>query len=33
VLPEGEGVVCGIVAAARIDEVRTSLPALTHRVL
>jgi nitrilase len=33
VLPEGEGVVCGLVDAARIAEVRTSLPALSHRVL
>jgi deaminated glutathione amidase len=32
-LPEGEGVVCGMVDTARIAEVRTSLPALTHRVL
>jgi len=33
VLPEGEGVVCGVVDQARIEEVRTSLPALSHRVL
>ena len=33
VLSEGPGVVCGTVEAARIDEVRASLPALTHRVL
>jgi nitrilase len=33
VLPEGEGVVCGMVDTARIAEIRTSLPALTHRVL
>lgn len=33
VLPEGEGVVCALVDSARIDEVRTSLPALSHRVL
>lgn len=33
VLPEGEGVVCAVVDSARIDEIRTSLPALTHRVL
>ena len=33
VLPEGEGVVCGMVDPARIAEVRASLPALTHRVL
>lgn len=33
VLPEGEGVVCGLLESARIQEVRTSLPALTHRVL
>jgi nitrilase len=33
VLPEGPGVVCGVVDSARIDEVRASLPALTHRVL
>ena len=28
-----EGVVCGLVDRARIEEVRASLPALTHRVL
>ncbi|NLD56008.1 MAG: carbon-nitrogen hydrolase family protein [Burkholderiaceae bacterium] len=33
VLPEGPGVACGMLDSARIDEVRTSLPALTHRVL
>jgi nitrilase len=33
VLPEGEGVVCGLVDQARIEEVRASLPALSHRVL
>lgn len=33
VLPEGEGVICGMVDSARIDEVRASLPALSHRVL
>ena len=33
VLPEGEGVVLAEVDAARIKEVRTQLPALTHRVL
>jgi deaminated glutathione amidase len=33
VLPEGEGVVCGIVDTDRIAEVRASLPALSHRVL
>ena len=33
VLAQGEGMVCGIVDSARIDEVRTSLPALAHRVL
>jgi nitrilase len=33
VLPEGEGVVCGIVDTNRIAEVRASLPALSHRVL
>ena len=33
VLPEGEGVICGMVDAARIDEIRTSLPALANRVL
>jgi predicted amidohydrolase len=32
-LAEGEGVICGIVDSARIEEVRTSLPALAHRVL
>jgi len=33
VLPEGEGVVCGMVDPARIEEVRARLPALSHRVL
>jgi nitrilase len=33
VLPEGEGVVIGEVSAARIDEVRSQLPALRHRRL
>lgn len=33
VLPEGEGVVSGAVAAARIAEVRSQLPALVHRVM
>jgi deaminated glutathione amidase len=33
VLPEGEGVVCGIVDSDRIAEIRASLPALSHRVL
>jgi len=33
VLPEGEGVVCGMVDQARIEEVRARLPALAHRVL
>jgi nitrilase len=33
VLPEGEGVVCGIVDTDRIAAVRASLPALSHRVL
>jgi predicted amidohydrolase len=33
VLPEGEGVVCGIVDLERVADVRESLPALTHRVL
>ena len=33
VLPDGEGVVYGLVDSERIDEVRTSLPALAHRVL
>lgn len=33
VLPEGEGVVCGLVDETRIEEVRASLPALSHRVL
>lgn len=33
VLPEGEGVVLADVDAARLQEVRTQLPALTHRVL
>jgi len=30
---EGEGVVCGMVDLVRIKEIRTSLPALSHRVL
>jgi nitrilase len=30
---EGEGVIAGDVDAARLDEVRTQLPALQHRVL
>jgi len=30
---EGEGVIVGDVDPARIDEVRTQLPALAHRVL
>ena len=33
VLPEGEGVVAGVVDPARLDEVRQNLPALRHRVL
>ncbi len=33
VLPEGEGVVAGVVDLDRIAEVRRSLPALDHRVL
>ena len=33
VLPEGEGVVSGVVDRGRIEEVRRSLPALDHRVL
>lgn len=33
VLPEGEGVVAGIVSAARTAEVRSQLPALSHRVM
>ena len=33
VLPEGEGVVFGVVDIGRSDEVRRSLPALRHRVL
>jgi deaminated glutathione amidase len=32
-LPEGEGVVCGEVDAAKIAGVRESLPALAHRVM
>lgn len=32
-LPSGEGVVCGVLDHARIAEVRSSLPALDHRVL
>jgi len=33
VLPEGEGVVSGIIDPARLAEVRQNLPALRHRVL
>ena len=33
VLPEGEGVVSGLVDPARLAEVRQNLPALRHRVL
>jgi predicted amidohydrolase len=33
VLPEGPGVVGGVIDRARIDDVRASLPALSHRVL
>ncbi|WP_454763511.1 carbon-nitrogen hydrolase family protein [Cupriavidus campinensis] len=33
VLPEGEGVVAGVVDPARLAEVRQNLPALRHRVL
>ncbi|MFJ1255772.1 carbon-nitrogen hydrolase family protein [Cupriavidus sp. CuC1] len=33
VLPEGEGVVSGLIDPARLDEVRQNLPALRHRVL
>ena len=33
VLPEGEGVVAGVIDAALIDDIRTSLPALKHRRL
>jgi nitrilase len=33
VLPEGEGVVVGDIARARLDQARTMLPALDHRVL
>lgn len=32
VLEEGEGIVLGQLDPAKLDEVRTSLPALTHRV-
>lgn len=32
-LPEGPGLVCGEISLARIEKVRTSLPALTHRTL
>ncbi len=32
-LPEGEGVVGGVIDAARLAEVRQNLPALQHRVL
>ena len=33
VLDEGEGVVCGVLNRSRIKAVRSSLPALAHRVL
>jgi nitrilase len=33
VLPEGEGVVAGVVDPARLADVRQNLPALRHRVL
>jgi nitrilase len=33
VLPEGPGVVCGNIDPARIADVRSSLPALRHRVM
>jgi predicted amidohydrolase len=33
VLDEGPGVVAGTVDPARIEQVRTSLPALRHRVM
>lgn len=33
VVAEGEGIAAGVVDPARIDEVRRSLPALTHRVM
>jgi len=33
VLPEGEGVVVGDIARERIERVRATLPALSHRVL
>jgi len=33
VLPEGEGVVSGVLDAARLSDVRASLPALQHRRL
>ena len=33
VLPEGEGVVTGVIDPARLAEVRQNLPALRHRVL
>lgn len=32
-LPQGPGLVCGTVEARRIAQVRSSLPALTHRIL
>jgi nitrilase len=32
-LPEGPGVVAGVVDPARLEEVRTALPALRHRVM
>lgn len=33
ILPEGEGVVSGVIDPARLAEVRQNLPALRHRVL
>ena len=33
VLPQGEGIVDGWLDAQRLQQVRTQLPALTHRVL
>ncbi|MER1968399.1 carbon-nitrogen hydrolase family protein [Castellaniella sp. GW247-6E4] len=32
-LPEGEGVVAGVLEARRLEQVRESLPALRHRVM
>ena len=32
-LPEGEGVICADLDAARLQSVRTRLPALKHRLL